>query len=153
METPESGQYGPIYPNLGTKIAKMRAVKHPTREQRRAHGEAVLEAIRSLQRQELQRQFVGSRPNCASRTAHTTGKTILKAIRDRQTRALEGALAESWRCRSDVDLVNAYDEAMNATRIERAKAAEHAARAAKAEVRAAAKATVGKVEEFLKAVR
>lgn len=39
--------------------------------------------------------------NAESGTWHDTGDKILKAVADQQRRALDGALADSWRRRTD----------------------------------------------------
>jgi hypothetical protein len=45
--------FGPLYPNLGASVAKWRKIKNPTPEQREAHGRAIEEAIRALQRRDI----------------------------------------------------------------------------------------------------
>ena len=75
------------YPReLGITVARFRQqARHGLRELsimgRRAYGNAVLEAIRGLQKARLRRTAVpASRPNCASRTFEQTGAAILKAV-------------------------------------------------------------------------
>ena len=78
---------GDEYPReLGITVARFRQqARHGLRELsimgRRAYGNAVLEAIRGLQKARLRRAAVpASRPNCASRTFEQTGAAILKAV-------------------------------------------------------------------------
>jgi hypothetical protein len=106
---------GPPYPNLGPSVAKFR--NKPDADPK-AYGQAVRAAIRSLQRQELLRAgkyfSENRRPNCASGTAHTSGKAILKAVREQNQRRFE---TEARKPRlSDDQLIEAYHAAMQAKR-------------------------------------
>ena len=79
--------FNPTYPDLGIKIARLRSAARRDPGKRREHGEAVLEAIRRLQRSSLQRELPGRNPHCASGTAHNDGLAILAAVREQNRRA------------------------------------------------------------------
>ena len=56
-----AGQFGPVYPDLGAAVAKLRKSSHV-----QAHGHAVLERIRQLNKQAWARRGVShAAPNCA----------------------------------------------------------------------------------------
>jgi len=115
----------PPYPKLGETVAKFRRINNPTREQRQAHGEAVEEAFRALQRRELQRELPSFKPSCASGTWHNGGDyadghangKLGEAIRNQQETALRKPqfLSPSGprnRARTDWEWREAYIEAM-----------------------------------------
>jgi hypothetical protein len=105
----------PPYPQLGATVAKLR--RSPDRK---AHGLAVLAAVASLQRSELKRELPSHAPHCASGTTHTSGKAILKAMRDKQRRALEAAPDQLRRARDLDELRVQYLEMMAHTTIDMA---------------------------------
>ena len=81
----------PTYPDLGPKVAKLRALARHDPAYRKAHGEAVLEAVRAKQRQALRRTVASHVPPCASGTTHTDGAAILKAVAAQHLSALRAA--------------------------------------------------------------
>ena len=99
--------HGPDYPDLGVKVAKLRRG-----DDRRAYGLAVLEAIRRLQRSSLMRETPTHVPHCASMTAHTDGKKILKAVAARQRAALLAYPEQVRRKRTPAEWQELYDAAM-----------------------------------------
>jgi len=103
--------FGPDYPKFGTRIARLRKSGD-----RREHGEAVLAAIRQMQRSALQRELPTIGTNCASGTVHREGKAILKAVRQQHERSLDRALIDANKKRTDDELCNAYAAAMAAKR-------------------------------------
>jgi hypothetical protein len=110
-----TGQYGPTYPNLGAAVAKHRRLNDDSPEGRKAYGQAVHAAIRALQRSELMRSGVNRsepRPVCASGTAHTTGKDILKAIRAQHRTATQAAANGPTFVRTEDQLEADYYRAM-----------------------------------------
>jgi hypothetical protein len=104
--------FGPIYPDLGVKVAKLRSAARNDPSKRKEHGEAVLAAINSLNRQALNRVSSEPKPMCASGTAHNKGAAILKAVK---AASLARALAPSPP-RSDELLREMYESAMAAKR-------------------------------------
>lgn len=95
----------PDYPKLGPSVAKYRR-KGPIvamdAETRRDYGEAVLRAIRGLNKGHSQRKATPlGAPHCASGTAHTTGEAILKAIKSSHRAALSKALEADHAMRKD----------------------------------------------------
>ena len=60
--------FGPPWPDLGARVARLR---HG--DDRKAHGLAVLEGIRALQRSALRRQTPTHNVDCASRTNYNDG--------------------------------------------------------------------------------
>jgi hypothetical protein len=108
---PAADAFGPTYPALAS-CAKFRRMRDPSAEQRKAHGEAVMAGIRSLQAGELARETKTHRPNCPSRSAETTGKGIMKAVQRQHASQLQaGANADRAR-RTDAQIIEAYAEAM-----------------------------------------
>lgn len=99
--------YGPPYPDLGSTVARLRHGPD-----RKAHGLAVLEAIRRLQRSSLMSESRSHTPHCASMTAHTNGKKILRAVADRQRAALLAYPSQVRRKRTDAEWQKLYAAAM-----------------------------------------
>jgi hypothetical protein len=108
-----TGQYGPLYPNLGPTVAKHRRLNDETPEGRKAYGQAVLKAINALNRQKLIGASgpVNPRAFCASGTWHSEGKDILKAV-NAHNRAAFQRDAQNLNRRSDEDLQRDYYRAM-----------------------------------------
>ena len=73
--------FGPLYPVL-PGLARHRRANAQDAEGRRAYGEAVLAAIRALQRKEI----MGTAPALPPRI--TSGEQVLAAVRRRQLAAL-----------------------------------------------------------------
>lgn len=95
--------HNPQYPDLGTRIAKLRKARDPQ------HGAAVLEAFRARHRQELARAGGSSHAApCVSGTWHRDGKAILKAVKAAQEAKLARALEEEHRQRTDQQVHRAY---------------------------------------------
>jgi len=113
---------GPVYPNLGPAVEKHRRLSDDTPDGRKAYGRAVHKAICKLQRAELMRDGVnrsGQNPHrCASRTAHTTGAAILKAVNQQNAAKLHYD-ARTFNRKSDAMLEHAYWLAMDETRAAR----------------------------------
>jgi hypothetical protein len=110
-------EFGPAYPALPS-VDKYRRQRDPDVK---AYGQAVREAVRVLQRQELERiakagYIAGRKPNCASGTWHTTGPKIRKAIREQHRAQNEAAANAQRRNRSDEMVMHLYKEAMAAKR-------------------------------------
>jgi hypothetical protein len=115
----DEGTNTPLYPNLGPAVAKHRRLNDETPEGRKAYGQAVHAAIRALQRSELRRAGVNrseGRPMCASGTAHTEGKDILKAIRAQHRNATQAAANGPTFARTEDQLEADYYRAMLRTR-------------------------------------
>ena len=101
--------FGPVYPTLPS-VAKFRRQRDPDVK---AYGQAVREAVRTLQRQELARATPnGHKSPSASGTWHTTGKAIRKAIREQHRAQLQAQVNAERRNRCPVELRRAYEEAM-----------------------------------------
>jgi hypothetical protein len=100
-------EFGPVYPDLGQKVARLRRGKD-----RKAHGTAVLDAIRGKQRGELRRETPSHAIQCASGTSHPAGKEILKAIAARHRAALLNAPAQERRARTADEWRELYEAAM-----------------------------------------
>jgi hypothetical protein len=79
--------FGPFYPALGKTVEKLRQTGDS-----QAHGKAVLEAIRELQRKELQGRRKRRRGVKTEKTGDSQeyGKAVLQAIRKRQRKELQG---------------------------------------------------------------
>lgn len=96
----------PEYPNLGATVARLRRG-----DDRKAHGAAVLEAIRRLQQGTINRETPSHNVHCASGTNHNTGNAILAAVA-KQNRAtslkFRSLTAGEWK--------EKYDEAMKEKR-------------------------------------
>jgi len=110
---------GPLYPKLGTSVAKFRKIKSPTAAQRQAHGDAVHAAMLALQRRALQRELPSIAPSCASRTWHADGDAIHKAVRQQQHRELMSWPDRIRRARTAQEWQRLYDEAMRTKRAAR----------------------------------
>lgn len=102
--------FGPTYPNLGEKVAKLRrASDRPTRE----HGLAVLDAIGALNRQAATRAAPSHHCPCASGTWHSDGHKILAAMRSRQIeQAHRDIAAQRRRFAQSEEQREAYEAAM-----------------------------------------
>ncbi|WP_133771601.1 hypothetical protein [Enterovirga rhinocerotis] len=124
--------FGPIYPALNATVAKGRRVADPTREQRRAHGEAVGAAIRELQRRELQREAPPHRCPCASGTWHS-GDDLTKAIRRQHDAALQAQAKADRARRTDAQVMAQYEAAMAERRAQEAALAAGGGRIAESE--------------------
>lgn len=103
--------FGPEYPDLGAKVARLRRGKD-----RHAHGIAVLDAILSKQRSELRRETPSHAIVCASCTSHTTGKDILKAVAQQHRNATMAYASSVRRARKPCEWQEMYDEAMKEKR-------------------------------------
>lgn len=108
--------HNPEYPSLGAGVAKSRAAAGRDRSKLAEHGEKVLEAIRGLQRQALQRELPSFQSGSASRSWANTGESVLEAVRRQHASALEGALKASWKARDDRQIEKQYAAAMRAKR-------------------------------------
>ena len=88
-------RHGPRYPDLGVRVAKLRA-SDPY--DAKAHGRAVLEAIgrlnQSIADRYAKKGYTSPCP-CASGTYHSSGKDILAAV-GRQNRARAEAQPLNW---------------------------------------------------------
>jgi hypothetical protein len=124
MNTEPVEPFGPIYPgNLGAGVQKHRrtaakagSVAAMSKAERRAYGEAVEQAVRSLQRQAMQRVVAAPYAGCASGTFHNNGDAIAAAVRGRQARENAAACRLDREGRSDELVRRLYDEAMAAKR-------------------------------------
>lgn len=110
---------GPEYPSLGATVAKWHwrardGLQSLTREERRAYGNAVEQAILALQRSQLNQGFTPITPKCrcASGTAHNTGEPIHNAVREQQARALAAYPSQVRRKRTPVEWQEMYEAAM-----------------------------------------
>ena len=74
---------GPQYPHL----AGLDRYRRNPDADRRAYGQAVLSAIRALQRRELQRAAPSHPCPCASGVWESDGQAILRAVRAQNRRA------------------------------------------------------------------
>lgn len=105
-------RYLPAYPKFGATVAKYRKLPR-TPENIKAHATALFAQLATFQRAEFRRTI--SEPDtcpCVSGTWHSDGAKILDAINARNRRIAEGALAESWRKRTDAQVAIAYRAAM-----------------------------------------
>jgi len=108
-------QFGPEYPDLGARVAKLRKAARTDPALRRAHGLAVLDEIgKRNARLSMRDHSPVPRSNSASGTFHNTGAAILKAVREQLTASLHRALADDHRRRTDDDVRRLYAEAMAA---------------------------------------
>lgn len=117
---PVLAEFGPAYPAL--PIAKHRRMKDPDADQRRVHGEAVCEAIRALQRRELQRELPSHKAPCASGTWETHGAKINAAIRRQHAARLQADANADRARRTDDEIRKAYAAAMAERRAQEAAA-------------------------------
>ncbi len=119
---PPPEPFGPLYPDLGASVAKFRRIKNPTWEQRQAHGEAVEQAIRALQRQAMARATPTIPPSCASGTWHNGGDyanghadgSVGKAIRAKHRASLLACPEKVRKARTDAEWRKMYIKAMKA---------------------------------------
>jgi hypothetical protein len=98
-------QFGPIYPDLGSGVAKFRKrgpIAKMAKADRRAYGEAVETAIRAKQRQALMRE--GTSPR--------SFEPIGDARVQRQRQALQAAVASERREREPDEWKKMYEAAM-----------------------------------------
>lgn len=116
---------GPKYPNLGVRVAKYRKIprEEMTPAHRHAYADAIEDAIRSLQRQALQRELPTHRCPCASGTYHNNadGK-VGAAIRAQQHAAILRAPDVIRGKRTPAEWQAMYDEAMAEKRRREAQA-------------------------------
>jgi hypothetical protein len=105
--------YGPLYPKLGSSVAKYRRLPRGTFLP--AYGDAVHAAIRALQRRELQRELPSFAPRCVSRTWHTDGDSIHKAVQQQQHRSLVSCPDQIRRDRTPAEWERLYVETMKQT--------------------------------------
>jgi shikimate kinase len=109
----------PNYPELGSGVAKYRrkaallnGLSFMSKDDRRAYAAAITKAIRSKQRQELQRVLPSHNVICASGTSYTTGKEIDKAIKQQQRASLLAYPSKVRKERTDQEWLEMYQEAM-----------------------------------------
>jgi hypothetical protein len=109
----------PNYPELGSGVAKYRrkaallnGLSFMSKDDRRAYAAAITKAIRSKQRQELQRVLPSHNVICASGTSYTTGKEIDKAIKQQQRASLLAYPSKVRKARTDQEWLEMYEEAM-----------------------------------------
>jgi hypothetical protein len=102
-------QFGPIYDVDSATLKKYRRNGGCCK----AHGEAVLVAVRSSQQACLKRAAVpAARPNTASRTYHSDGGAILKAVAAQHTAATQAWPAQIRRARTRQQWEELYEIAM-----------------------------------------
>lgn len=114
--------FGPLYPKLYGRVQQFRRLANAgplTREDRRAYGAAVLDAIRSLNRSAGQRALTpASNSGYESGTALTDGRAILAAIRRQNDAALHDHDGNTWtNRRSDKELLADYEAAVACKRV------------------------------------
>lgn len=107
----------PLYPDLGQGVARyrrlaIRGLASMLVTDRRAYGDAVLSAVRSKQRQELQRELPSHPVHCASGTNHNTGDAIIKAMQTKHRAALTAAASQERRARKPEVWKEMYAKAM-----------------------------------------
>jgi len=103
-------QFGPQYPDLGAKVAKLRKGKD-----RKAHGEAVLDAIRTKNKPAAKAPSA-ARVACASGTYLNNGRAIVNAVVAQQRSALASCMAAIRAARTDEEIKAAYAAAMEEKR-------------------------------------
>lgn len=135
----------PEYPNLGASVAKSRAAAGRDRSKLAEHGEKVLEAIRSLQRQALARELPSFKSTSASGTYHNTGKAILQAVANQHASAMQAAINADRRRRADSEICEQYAATMEAKRKAEAQGVIDRQRAAES-----VSETMGKLEQLLR---
>lgn len=101
---PEPYKFGPA-------VDKYRRLPK-TPENIKAHGDAICAAVRSKHRSALNKVLTPISPSCASGTWEADGQGVLKAIARQHRSALDGALAASWRARTNEQVRKAYEAAM-----------------------------------------
>lgn len=106
-------QHTPEYPKFGVTVQRYRKMRKLTRADVVTYAEAIFSQLRTMQRAVLNRELTPIGVcSCASRSWETDGAGVLKAVRRQQRNALDGALAESWRLRSDEQVRLAYEATM-----------------------------------------
>ena len=101
----------PAYPKFGTTVAKLRRLPR-TPENVTKHFEALMAQVRTMHRRATQSDATPMSCPCASGTWHTDGHKILEAVNRQNRSGVEGALAESWRRRTEAQVRVAYEAAM-----------------------------------------
>ncbi len=108
----------PPYPDLGAKVMKFRRVAAKgglmdmPKAQRNAYADAIEDAIRTKQRQELQRELPSHNVSCASGTNHNDGAAISAAVRAQHRAALLAAPSKERKARTPEKWRKMYDAAM-----------------------------------------
>jgi hypothetical protein len=88
-----------------------------SRDDRQAYAAAIVVAVLAAQRSTLRgAAYSMPAPRCASGTTHTTGKAIVKAIRQRQRAALLACPDQIRAARKPHEWQKLYDEAMREKR-------------------------------------
>ena len=131
MSSRSSGVF-PYYDVTSARLGKYRWLARDglaklTKEERRAYGEAVEQAILAKQRSELLASIgtpANPKPRCVSGTPFADGAAIHEAIKQQQRNALLAAPSQIRRRRTDAEWRHLYYQAMAA------KAAVAAAKAA-----------------------
>lgn len=111
--------FGPEYPALTAKVQKFRRMARDglqslPRETRLEYAREVETAILALQQSAIRRVTTAHAIHCASGTAHTCGRKIHQAMREKQRAALLAAPAQIRAMRSDEEWRTMYAEAMKA---------------------------------------
>ena len=100
--------FGPAYDLDSAALKKARRGND-----RKAHGQAVLEAVRAANAALLRREAPSMpKPTCASGTYHNNGADILKAVRQQHRAALLACPSKIRRERSPAEWRAMYDAAM-----------------------------------------
>jgi len=116
--TDMSDQFGPIYDITSATLGKFRflarkGLRNLTKDERRAYGAAVEQAVLAKQRSQLkgysEPQHV---PFCASGTFYSAGEDIDAAVKQKQRAALARCPSQERRSRSDRDWQAMYANAM-----------------------------------------
>lgn len=104
--------FGPLYPALAgaNKWRKLSRKRDLTHAETCEYGESVLESVRRLQAQELQRVVESVPARATSGTFHNDGETILAALRGKI--AADCARRPAWDGASNARLKRLYAEAM-----------------------------------------
>ena len=111
-------EHGPVYNIDSATLSKFRfaardGLKSIPWEDRQAYAEAVERAVLAKQRSQLKGYAEpNSQPRCASRTWHTTGESIGKAIQAQHTAATQAYPSRQRRARTPKQWQVMYDEAM-----------------------------------------
>jgi hypothetical protein len=111
--------FGPAYNVESASLKKFRR----NGGDRKAHGQAVLDAVLTAQRGQL--RTAGEtipRPNCASGTLHSEGRDILKAIASQQRAKLAACAAQERKARTPAEWRKLYFEAMAEKRLNMSRA-------------------------------
>jgi hypothetical protein len=107
-------QFGPAYNVESAALKKFRR----NGGDRKAHGQAVLDAVLTAQRGQL--RTAGEtipRPNCASGTLHSAGRDILKAVASQHRAKLAACASQQRRDRTPAEWRKLYAEAMAEKRL------------------------------------